>query len=61
MTTRTLLACSFCGRPQTEVAQLVAGPGVFICDGCVELANTVIAEAKKQKQEQGEQPPLPEV
>jgi ATP-dependent protease Clp ATPase subunit len=49
MTTRTLLACSFCGRDQTEVTKLVAGPGVYICDGCVELARTVIDEAKAQE------------
>jgi ATP-dependent protease Clp ATPase subunit len=54
MTTRTKLACSFCGRSETEVAKLVAGPGVFICDGCVQLASNVIAEAKEQ--EEKEQP-----
>ena len=52
MTTQTMLACSFCGRPQTQVAKLVAGPGVYICDGCVELAGAVIAEAKKQEEDQ---------
>lgn len=50
MTTRTKLACSFCKRSETEVAKLVAGPGVYICDGCVELANSVIAEAKAQEE-----------
>jgi len=49
MSTRTVLACSFCGRPETEVAKLVAGPGVYICDGCVELARSVIAEAEAQE------------
>lgn len=52
MTTRTALACSFCGRPDTEVAKLVAGPGVYICDGCVQLASSVIAEAKEQEKDQ---------
>jgi ATP-dependent protease Clp ATPase subunit len=33
-----LLHCSFCGRPQKKVAKLVAGPGVYICSGCVGLA-----------------------
>jgi hypothetical protein len=37
--------CSFCRRPNTEVARLVAGPGVFICDGCVALAARVVAGA----------------
>jgi ATP-dependent Clp protease ATP-binding subunit ClpX len=40
-----LLKCSFCGKGEKEVNQLVAGPGVYICDGCVELCNQVIAEA----------------
>ncbi len=38
-----ILHCSFCGKPQHEVAKLVAGPFVFICDGCVEICNDVIA------------------
>ena len=32
-----IAVCSFCLKPQTEVRRLVAGPGVFICDGCVAL------------------------
>jgi ATP-dependent protease Clp ATPase subunit len=35
-----LLRCSFCGRPQGQVAKLIAGPGVHICSGCVALART---------------------
>ena len=35
-----LLRCSFCGRTQGQCAKLVAGPGVYICDGCVTLART---------------------
>ena len=35
-----LLRCSFCGRAQQEVAKLVAGPGVYICSGCVTLARS---------------------
>jgi ATP-dependent protease Clp ATPase subunit len=34
----TLLRCSFCGRSQWQVAKLIAGRGVYICDGCVALA-----------------------
>src|SRR5689334_12278300 len=34
--------CSFCGKPDTEIAKLVAGPGVFICDQCVALSAQVI-------------------
>ena len=38
-------SCSFCGKPNTEVEQLVAGPGVFICNQCVELALVVVEDA----------------
>jgi len=34
----SLLACSFCGKRQNEVRKLIAGPGVYICDGCTGLA-----------------------
>ena len=37
MATKEKLACSFCGKSSTQVAKLVAGPGVFICDACVAL------------------------
>ena len=37
--------CSFCGKPSSEVGKLVAGPGVYICDECVELAERIVAEA----------------
>ncbi|MFR5870163.1 MAG: ClpX C4-type zinc finger protein, partial [Acutalibacteraceae bacterium] len=36
--------CSFCGKPQEQVRRLVAGPGVFICDECVELCREIIEE-----------------
>ncbi len=32
------LYCSFCGKPHTQVAKLVSGPGVYICDACIRLA-----------------------
>jgi ATP-dependent protease Clp ATPase subunit len=35
-----LLHCSFCGRSRGQCAKLIAGPGVYICDGCVPLART---------------------
>jgi ATP-dependent protease Clp ATPase subunit len=35
-----LLTCSFCGRSQQQVKKLIAGPGVYICHGCVVLART---------------------
>ena len=37
-----IAACSFCLKPSTEVRRLVAGPGVFICDGCVALCAQLI-------------------
>jgi hypothetical protein len=37
------LSCTFCGKPQNQVRKLIAGPGVFICEGCVTLARHVIA------------------
>jgi hypothetical protein len=36
------LACSFCGRPQRKTRKLVAGPGIYICEKCVEMAEAVI-------------------
>jgi ATP-dependent protease Clp ATPase subunit len=39
--------CSFCGKAQTEVKTLVAGPGVFICDECVELCRPIIEKKGK--------------
>jgi hypothetical protein len=41
--TRDVLECSFCGKTQREVAKLIAGPGVYICDECVTLADGVIS------------------
>ncbi len=39
-----LFKCDFCGKSQKQVVQLIAGPGVYICDGCVELCNELVAE-----------------
>ena len=38
------LQCSFCGKSQSEVKKLIAGPTVYICDECVELCNEILAE-----------------
>jgi len=48
-----LLKCSFCGKSQKQVQQLIAGPGVYICDECVELCNEIIEE---RLAEAGEEP-----
>ena len=36
------LKCSFCGKPQEQVRKLVAGPGVYICDECINLSKEII-------------------
>ncbi len=41
---RDRLKCSFCGKTQDQVRKLVAGPGVYICDECIELCNEIIEE-----------------
>src|SRR5918998_588435 len=38
------LQCSFCGKSQRQVRKLIAGPGVYICDECIELCNEIIDE-----------------
>ena len=43
------LCCSFCAKTQFEVEKLVAGPGVYICDECVDLCNQIIVEELKRK------------
>src|SRR5690606_10860936 len=39
-----LLKCSFCGKSQKQVKKLIAGPGVYICDECIDLRNEIIEE-----------------
>ncbi len=43
------LRCSFCGKSQKEVKKLIAGPGVYICDECIELCNDIISEEKDRE------------
>ncbi|MGH2907240.1 MAG: ClpX C4-type zinc finger protein, partial [Solirubrobacterales bacterium] len=38
------LLCSFCGKSQRQVKKLIAGPGVYICDECIDLCNEIIDE-----------------
>jgi ATP-dependent Clp protease ATP-binding subunit ClpX len=42
--TSDLLKCSFCGKTQKQVKKLIAGPGVYICDECIQLCNEIIVE-----------------
>jgi ATP-dependent Clp protease ATP-binding subunit ClpX len=44
-----VLACSFCGKSQKEVKKLIAGPGVYICDECIDLCNDIIVEEKERE------------
>ncbi|WP_430335997.1 ATP-dependent Clp protease ATP-binding subunit ClpX [Rhodococcus sp. ACT016] len=39
-----LLKCSFCGKGQTHVRKLIAGPGVYVCDECIDLCNEILEE-----------------
>ena len=41
---RKVPCCSFCGKPQDKVEKLVAGPGVYICDECIELCIDILDE-----------------
>lgn len=43
------LRCSFCGKGQKEVKKLIAGPGVYICDECIDLCNDIIDEEKERE------------
>jgi len=43
------LRCSFCGKTQREVKKLIAGPGVYICDECIDLCNDIIVEEKDRE------------
>jgi len=48
-----LLKCSFCGKSQKQVKKLIAGPGVYICDECIELCNEIIEEELAEAGETG--------
>ena len=46
------LKCSFCGKYQDQVKRLIAGPGVYICDECIELCNEIISEELDEETEE---------
>jgi len=46
-----LLKCSFCGKSQKQVKKLIAGPGVYICDECIDLCNEIIEEELSESAE----------
>ncbi len=47
--TAELVKCSFCGKSQKQVKKLIAGPGVYICDECIDLCNEIIDEEFTQQ------------
>ena len=51
--TSDLLKCSFCGKSQKQVKKLIAGPGVYICDECIDLCNEIIEEELAESSELG--------
>jgi hypothetical protein len=52
--------CSFCVKPSSEVAKVIAGPGVYICDECIQLCNDILAqERQKPSQPETQKPQLP--
>ena len=48
-----LLKCSFCGKSQKQVKKLIAGPGVYICDECIDLCNEIIEEELSESSDLG--------
>jgi ATP-dependent Clp protease ATP-binding subunit ClpX len=56
----TDLLCSFCGKSQSEVKKLIAGPGVYICDECIELCNDIIAEEYEKDEAKQARVAIPE-
>ena len=46
-----LLKCSFCGKSQKQVRRLIAGPGVYICNDCIEVCNEIIEEESVEVEE----------
>jgi ATP-dependent Clp protease ATP-binding subunit ClpX len=58
--TGDVFKCSFCGKSQKQVERLISGPGVYICEECIELCNEIIAEEIQAAQPASEeQAPLP--
>lgn len=51
-TSNKILRCSFCNKTQDEVAKLIAGPKVHICDACVSQCNDILAEDRLLGQEE---------
>ena len=50
MSGRNRLRCSFCGKNETEVFKLVAGPRVYICDECIAIASQIVSDSRPDAQ-----------
>jgi len=56
--TAEAVRCSFCGKSQFDVAKVVAGPGTFICNECIELCNQILAgDADRTRTKEGDAAP----
>ncbi|MCA1589107.1 MAG: ATP-dependent Clp protease ATP-binding subunit ClpX [Acidobacteria bacterium] len=53
-----LLCCSFCGKSQNDVKKLIAGPGVYVCNECIDICNEIINDDEQQESSSG-RPNLP--
>ena len=49
---KSKLSCSFCGKKQSQVKKLIAGPNIYICNECVDLCNDILAEEEKSEADQ---------
>ncbi|HQW29691.1 MAG TPA: ClpX C4-type zinc finger protein, partial [Verrucomicrobiales bacterium] len=47
-----LTMCSFCGKSHAEVKKLIAGPGVYICDGCINVCSGILAKELHEEEEE---------
>lgn len=55
-----LVRCSFCGKTQKQVGKLIAGPGVYVCNECIQLCVDIMEEEGIESTEAAEVPPLTE-
>jgi hypothetical protein len=56
--TKDVLRCSFCNKSQRDVAKLIAGPSVYICNECLEICNQIVAEDRVLTLGDSEVPPV---
>ncbi len=59
MSKKEKFSCSFCGKDQNAVSRLIAGPGVFICDECIQLCNTILLQEENKEKKSPLLPHLP--